>query len=410
MRTAKRVLAIVMVLTMLCAFFVLPASAAEAATIKLTATQTASSPDIYKVTVSTQCNMTLQNMNMIILFDKTAFKLIRNTGAANTTAANANGYLKEGDMADDQMYDGSLEHPVYGTNVDAFHPGYGYAYGVGSGSFNFQVKPAAAAYGTLSQATWQAMLFDWTANLDDNALLFNCASEKPVFSFYLQKLDTAADGNYEVGIIDGCKVPVIVYDTSNAVDTMASANGAKATISVQNATITLGSAGPAVAKSKAEVKMTPNSATTVEDAFSFRVTSVITDADWDAYFANSADSTATKNAIKSVGFVAYKGTTGFNLDTAKAVAQGTTLAAGYDVATTNYIQKVDDTSAAYFGCRLNITSAATRSDVTYVAFVQYLDATGNTAYAFYDAEQQALLATNYDTIVSSYLEAYHFAG
>lgn len=409
MRTAKRVLAIVMVLTMLCAFFVLPASAAEAATIKLTATQTASSPDIYKVTVSTQCNMTLQNMNMILLFDKTAFKLIRNTGAANTTATNANGYLKEGDMADDQMYDGSIEHPVYGTNVDAFDPGYGYANGVGSGSFTFQVKPAAAAYGTLSQATWQAMLFDWTANFDDNALMFNCASEKPVFSFYLQKLDTAADGNYEVGIIDGCKVPTVVYDTSNAVDTMASADGAKAAISVQNATITLGSAAPAVAKSKAQVKMTPNSATTVEDAFSFRVTSVITDADWDAYFANSADSAATTNAIKSVGFVAYKGTTGFNLDTAKAVAQGTP-AAGYDVATTDYIQKVNDTSDAFFGCRLDITSAATRSDVTYVAFVQYLDATGNTAYAFYDAEQQALLNTNYDTIVTNYLAAYPFAG
>lgn len=167
--------------------------------------------------------------------------------------------------------------------------------------------------------------------------------------------------------------------------------------------------GPAVAKSKAQVKMTPNSATTVEDAFSFRVTSVITDADWDTYFANSADASATTNAIKSVGFVAYKGTTGFNLDTAKAVAQGTPTA-GYDVATTDYIQKVDDASDAYFGCRLNITSAATRSDVTYVAFVQYVDGTGAPAYAFYEAEQTALLNTNYDTIVSNYLAAYPFAG
>ena len=180
-------------------------------------------------------------------------------------------------------------------------------------------------------------------------------------------------------------------------------------LSTATANVTVASAGPAVAKSKAQVKMTPNSATTVEDAFSFRVTSVIADADWDTYFANSADASATTNAIKSVGFVAYKGTTGFNLDTAKAVAQGTP-AAGYDVATTDYIQKVNDTSDAFFGCRVDITSAATRSDVTYVAFVQYLDATGNTAYAFYAAEQQALLNTNYDTIVSDYLAAYPFAG
>ena len=180
-------------------------------------------------------------------------------------------------------------------------------------------------------------------------------------------------------------------------------------VSQATATATVAAAGPAVAKSKAQVKMTPNSATTVEDAFSFRVTSVITDADWDAYFANSADSAATTNAIKSVGFVAYKGTTGFNLDTAKAVAQGTP-AAGYDVKTTTYIQKADDASDAYFGCRLEITSAATRSDVTYVAFVEYVDGTGVTQYAFYEAEQTALLNTNYNTIVSTYLAAHPYAG
>lgn len=201
---------------------------------------------------------------------------------------------------------------------------------------------------------------------------------------------------------------------TKGVSYMGPAGGTRFAKTVYNLTnsmvkLTVASAGPVVAKSKAQVKMTPNSADTVEDAFSFRVTSVIADADWDTYFANSAEASATTNAIKSVGFVAYKGTTGFNLDTAKAVAQGTP-AAGYDVATTDYIQKVSDTSDAYFGCRLEITSAAARSDVTYVAFVQYLDASGNTAYAFYDAEQTALLNTNYDTIVSNYLATYPYAG
>lgn len=222
-------------------------------------------------------------------------------------------------------------------------------------------------------------------------------------SFQMQVLDTVAPGTTSSVAItqgavntptrmylkhaDGTKVASTDYDLTNAA-----------------AAVKIAAAGPAVAKSKAEVKMTPNSATTVEEAFSFRVTSVITDADWDTYFKNSADASATTDAIKSVGFVAYKGTTGFNLDTAKAVAQGTP-AEGYDVATTSYIQKVDDASDAYFGCRLNITSAATRSDVTYVAFVQYLDASGHTAYAFYDAEQQALLDSNYEGIVNTYLNA-----
>lgn len=227
-------------------------------------------------------------------------------------------------------------------------------------------------------------------------------------TFQMQVLDTVAPGTTSsVAITQGAiNTPTRMY--------LKHANGSKvasADYDLTNATaqINIAAAGPAVAKSKAEVKMTPNSATTVEDAFSFRVTSVITDADWDAYFANSADSGATNNAIKRVGFVAYKGTAGFNLDTAKAVAQGSS-AVGYDVATTDYIQKANDTSDAFFGCRLDITSAATRSDVTYVAFVQYLDATGNTAYAFYDAEQQALLNTNYNNIVSTYLAAHPYAG
>lgn len=400
MRTAKRVLAIVMVLTMLCVFFVLPASAAEAATIKLTATQTASSPDIYKVTVSTQCNMTLQNMNMILLFDKTAFKLIRNTGVANTSATNANGYLKEGEMTDDQMYDGSIEHPVYGTDVDAFHPDYGYANGVGSGSFTFQVKPAAAAYGTLSQDTWQAMLFDWTANMDDNALMFNCASEKPVFSFYLQKLDTAADGAYEVGIIDGCKVPTVVYDTSNAVDTMASADGAKATISVQNATITLGSAAAAPVLSTAgrQVKMDVADGAVVKGTEQLRVVSSISNDDWNNYFANTTDESATTDKLVEVGIVASKGA--FNMDDAKAAAQqGKGTHGDYTVATTTYIQ---NTGSDYrFGARIEYNSDV--FDTTYVAFAKYLDASGAEAYVFYDASYALAFATDYNSITADYI-------
>lgn len=167
-------------------------------------------------------------------------------------------------------------------------------------------------------------------------------------------------------------------------------------------------AGPVVAKSKSEVKMTPNSATTVEDAFLFRVTSTITDADWDKYFANTE--AGGNNAITSLGFVAYKGTEGFNMETAKAVAMGTSDDPNYYVDTTDYVQKADDTSDAYFGAIIQITSAETRSDATYIAYVEYTDAEGATQYAFYDAAQTALLDTNYDTIVSSYLAEFPYAG
>ena len=165
-------------------------------------------------------------------------------------------------------------------------------------------------------------------------------------------------------------------------------------------------AGPVVAKSRAQVKMTPTSETTVADAFTFRVISTITDADWDAYFANTAAGGDT-SAIQRLGFVAYKGTEGFDMETAKAVAQGTPTE-GYDVAWTDYVQKTSDTADAYFGARLEITSEETRSDVTYVGVVEYLNADGTTAYAFYDAAGEALLNTNYDTIVEDYLATYPY--
>ena len=165
-------------------------------------------------------------------------------------------------------------------------------------------------------------------------------------------------------------------------------------------------AGPVVAKSRAQVKMTATSDTTVADAFTFRVISTITDADWDAYFANTAAGGDT-SAIQRLGFVAYKGTDGFDMETAKAVAQGSATE-GYEVAWTDYVQKADDSSDAYFGARLEITSAETRADVTYVGVVEYLNADGTTAYAFYDAAEQALLNTNYDTIVADYLARYPY--
>lgn len=237
------------------------------------------------------------------------------------------------------------------------------------------------------------------------------SAETPQITFQMKVLEDAAPGTTSALAItqgaintplrmylkhpDNTKVASEDYDLSQAT--------ANFTIASDEPVVT----GPAVAKSKAEVKMTPNSPTTVEDAFQFRVTSVITDADWDTYFANTA--AGGNNAITKLGFVAYKGTDGFDLETAKSVAKGGT-AAGYDVATTTYVQKADDSSDAYFGAIIQITSAETRSDATYIAYVEYTDAEGATQYAFYDAALTALLDTNYQTIVDSYLAAYPFAG
>lgn len=242
------------------------------------------------------------------------------------------------------------------------------------------------------------------------------ADAEPFIQFQLKLKDNIADGTpVNVAITSGsikCRPAQTAFkafldgstkNVSPAVDTYdVSAAVASATVGE------VAPAGPVLTKANSQVKMTATSASTVADAFQFRVISSISAADWDTYFANTGKADATANAITNVGFVAYKGTTGFNLDTAKAAVAGT-AADGYQVATTDYIQHADGTDAK-FGCRIDITSAETRSDVTYVAFAQYVDASGAAQVVFYETSYEALLATNYTGIVAAYLNAFPFAG
>ncbi len=169
-------------------------------------------------------------------------------------------------------------------------------------------------------------------------------------------------------------------------------------------------AGPAVTKAKSQVKMTPTSATTVADEFSFRVISTITDADWDAYFANTGIEGATTSYITSVGMVAYRGTDGFDADTAKAVVAGTKTDDNYAAATTDYICKAGDDADATFGAVVLLDHSTFTTDITYMGFVQYVDADGAAQTIFYETAGTAALSSNYDSIVSAYLAAYPYAG
>ena len=167
-------------------------------------------------------------------------------------------------------------------------------------------------------------------------------------------------------------------------------------------------AGPVVAKAKSQVKMTATSATTVADEFSFRVISKISDSDWDTYFKNTGVADATTDYITAVGMVAYKGAAAFDADTAKKVVAGESVA-DYTAATTDYISKVSDTADAEFGAIIKANHSTLANDVTYMGFVQYVDASGNAQTIFYETAGTAALSTNYNNIVNAYLEAYPFA-
>lgn len=241
------------------------------------------------------------------------------------------------------------------------------------------------------------------------------------FAFKLKiKDDANPAGSYKVGISHYCLTSedvyyqVVINDPLGGIygmDTSAFEFKNPNMFSTNDATVNVGTptpAGPVVSKAKAQVKMTATSTTTVADEFSFRVISKISDSDWDTYFKNTGDKTATTDYITAVGMVAYKGAGAFDADTAKRVVAGESVA-DYTAATTDYISKADASADAQFGAIIKAKHSTLTNDVTYMGFVQYVDASGNAQTIFYETAGTAALSTNYDTIVSKYLAAFPFA-
>ena len=167
---------------------------------------------------------------------------------------------------------------------------------------------------------------------------------------------------------------------------------------------------PHVNVSNSQVKFKATGASTVEDAFQIRITSVITDEDWQFNFANTVDDTATTNTIQYFGLVAYYGAPeNFDADTAKAVVTNTFRDSNYTYATTDYIKKVGNDDA-YFGAIVNVSHSTLANDVIFMGFVNYIDANGTVRNVFYPTSVTAAVTSNYDSIVSSYLSLYPYAG
>ena len=156
---------------------------------------------------------------------------------------------------------------------------------------------------------------------------------------------------------------------------------------------------PVVAKHKSQVRFTEENGD-LADAFDYRLISVMTDADWDAYFVD-ADGNVT---ITAVGFVAANESDAAKLaDAQAAVESGATLPEGWKTASTNYIQKADETSDAYFGCIIKgIKHSEQTEDIICSAYVAYTDADGQTGYVWYDEPIVAAVATNYDAAADAW--------
>lgn len=151
----------------------------------------------------------------------------------------------------------------------------------------------------------------------------------------------------------------------------------------------------AVAKYKTQVKFTGDKTTGPDDLFQFRLTSVITAADFAAMNSNG-------NTIKSVGFIAANTGAADAADAKAAVEKGTALPSAWKAASTDYVSQANASSDAYFGAIVkNISHASQATDIDCIAYVCYNDGTAD-HYVWYSAAVTAKVASGYDDAVAAW--------
>lgn len=151
----------------------------------------------------------------------------------------------------------------------------------------------------------------------------------------------------------------------------------------------------AVAKYKTQVKFTGDKTAAPDDLFQFRLTSVITAADFAAMNSNG-------NTIKSVGFIAANTGAADAADAKAAVEKGTALPSAWKTASTDYVSQADASSDAYFGAIVkNISHASQATDIDCIAYVCYNDGTAD-HYVWYSAAVTAKVASGYDAAVANW--------
>ena len=357
--------------------------------------QTNSDPDIYKITMHLEADYTVPVGDFRVYWPSNEWKLIRNTGAAGTsaTARNAVNYL--GSFADEEEYDSD------GPD--------GYVVGPGAANKSVVVNVNDQYFSeTVPKDSYGAIQIVWLTANESHYYYDSSRWGNEVAEFYVQKLDGAPDDAIDhVAIREDVMAYEFNYRTMATGDSIAKESKPAQQVSPFAQPYTVhynvnpnAAAGPKVEREKGQIKMTVTGDRTVADEFQFRVLSKISDADWKAYLANTGSS-EDNNCLTKLGFVAYKGTEDFDMAQAQAAAKAGETQGNYYVATTNYVKHADG-SDAEFAARID-TSKDTCEDATYIAFIQYKDADGMEQYAFYDAEYTALIKTSYDSLVSQYL-------
>ena len=296
------------------------------------------------------------------------------------------------------VYNGDQLTPV-GSKITEFRTWEGdcaasFANPNASGNMNFAVATQLKSQMTSEELAYFTKGIMVLGSSTSSALRWNPAAGEAYMSFKMTVSDSvkpgdeiwvgAHDAGFVKGVsnyaVDGKRQPNTVFDLTNSM-----------------VKLTVASAEPtyAVAKYKTQVKFTGDKTTAPDDLFQFRLTSVVTAADFSAMNSNG-------NTIKSVGFIAAN-TGAADADAAKAaVENGTALPSAWKAASTDYVSQADASSDAYFGAIIkNISHASQATDIDCIAYVCYNDGTAD-HYVWYSAAVTAKVASGYDAAVANW--------
>lgn len=272
-----------------------------------------------------------------------------------------------------------------------------------------QMSEEELAYGWNAAANIQVQNAAGTVNT--NAPLIKANAAIPFLTFKLKVSDTVAPGTAApIGIPVTAIAPlntarqnytyIQTWTATNKTLTQNKSRSLYAMDTIANLSVESAEATPVVAMSKSQVLFTGDKSTaTPDDAFTYRLTSVVTADDLALMNTNG-------NSITALGFVAANASNAGTLAEAKAAVEaGTELPSGWKTASTTYISQADATANAYFGARIqNILHSSQLEDISVCAYVAYTNG-DVTSYIWYDAAVTAGVSTNYDAAVSAWAQA-----
>lgn len=296
------------------------------------------------------------------------------------------------------VYNGDQLTPV-GSKITEFRTWEGdcaasFANPNASGNMNFAVATQLKSQMTSEELTYFTKGIMVLGSSTSSALRWNPVAGEAYMSFKMTVSDSvkpgdeiwvgAHDAGFVKGVsnyaVDGKRQPNTVFNLTNSM-----------------VKLTVAGAEPsyAVAKYKTQVKFTGDKTTAPDDLFQFRLTSVITAADFAAMNSNG-------NTIKSVGFIAANTGAADAADAKAAVEKGTALPSAWKAASTDYVSQADASSDAYFGAIVkNISHASQATDIDCIAYVCYNDGTAD-HYVWYSAAVTAKVASGYDAAVAAW--------